>query len=484
MKLKLLSALFAVLLLLGCVLTVAAENDPPAGGEGSEATTTTESTTTTTEATTTTTESITTTTESVTTTTEATTTTTESVTSSSASSSSSSSTGATTTTGGTTTTQSGGTTTPSGTTASASGSTTTTNTTVTTTTTVPTLPPFVDTEIVDRIPLVGEPGEEFSYLQYFHGEMQVNSSDFGWTDGKVGYAMILDGENNYLRFAPETFETLSSFTLTAFINWQGGASGQKLFTLSQNDYLYLEVSPYVSDPANGIDGFYVEGQGSDMTPVSLYKPVRNDTTFRPKENEWYHLAVVVTPVDISLYVNGNLYLSKETTVPLTDMQFSRFLIGGGFYGDPLLNAMLDEVYLYPEALQREHIALLSAGIDPSVGGNLPTQDPYRPTAPSTSTTKKTTVTGPTNKNEKDDDTLFGLPKAMILIPGGVLLVVVVLSILLSIKKEDPTDEEPTALEEPETPVDDEEIEPLIAPTEETPEETDGVPQDGTEEEQV
>lgn len=346
--------------------------------------------------------------------------------------------------------------------------------------------------MVSRIELVTEPGIDPSYLQYFRGEQQVTSAEFGWTDGKVGSAMILDGQSNYLQFVPETFEALPSFTLTAFVNWQGGSSGQKLFTLSQNDYLYLEMSPYVNDPDRGIDGFYVEGQGGDMTPVSLFKPARNDTSFRPKENEWYHFAVVVSPAEVSLYVNGNLYLTKETTAPLTDILFSRFLIGGGFYGEPLLNAMIDEVYLYPEALQREHIALLSAGIDPSSGGTLPTQDPYRPTAPSTSTTKKYVTTAPTIKTEEPSSTLFGLPKAMIVIPGAVLLVVVVLSILLSLKKEDEAEEVSPTLEEPEIPEDDEEIEPLIAPEmsegsedvpTETPEDSSGVPT-GTEEEQV
>ena len=344
----------------------------------------------------------------------------------------------------------------------------------------------MDTDLVERLELVTEPDVDHSYLNYYHGEHLVTSSAFGWVDGKEGYAMILDGER-HLRFVPETFETLDAFTLTAFVNWQGGSSGQKLFYISQNDYLYLKVSPYVSDTDNRIDGFYLEWQGSDMTPVKLYKPVGGDTSFRPKENEWYHLAVVVAPNELSLYVNGSPYLTCETTLNPNELQFSRFLIGGGVYGDPLLNAYLDEVYLYPEALQHEHIALLSAGIDPTVGGNLPTMDTYRPTAPTTTTTQKYVTTAPVTTPEDKEETLFGLPKAMILIPGGILLVVVVLSLLLSAKKPDETtDEETTTLTEPEPPVDDEDeaIEPVIAPTEETSEETDGVPTDGTEEEQV
>lgn len=332
--------------------------------------------------------------------------------------------------------------------------------------------------------LVSEPEDDPRYVQYFRGERQVTAMDFDWVSGKEGHAMVLDGESNYLQFVPDTFEELDAFTLTAFVNWKGGASGQKLFTASQNDYLYLEMSPYVSDPDRGVDGFHMEWQGHDLTPVSLFKPVGKDTTFRPKENVWYHFAVVASPTEFSLYVNGSLYLTQAMDTSLTDMQISRFLIGGGFYGEPLLNAVIDEVYLYPTALGREHIALLSAGIDPSTGGTLPTSDPYRPTAPTTSTSEKYAPTKPASKGE-DKDTLLGLPKAMILIPGGVLLIVVVLSILLSIKKPDePTDEETATLGEPEIPEDDEELAPVITPIEETSEEADGVPTDGTEEEQV
>ncbi len=443
----------ALAVMLCCALPVAAD----------EPTTTTAATTTTTVATTTTAATTTATTTAATTTTV--TTTTAAPTTTVAGTTTTVNKAATTTAANkaTTTAASAGTTAGTTATSGTKGtSATTTTITTATTTTVPyttTTGVIVNHDIAEPIVIVGEPTDIDDKVYQYVDKQKVSNKTFSWESGKFGQALKLNGEKQYLRYSAKSTLQLEEFTLSAWVNWQGGEPGQKLLTVYKNESRFLTVSPYTVDEEKGINGFYMEWQDREIDPVILYTEAKSDTNFALEKNAWHHIAVVASDTEFSLYLDGALYYTAAMDLSLADMEMNTFLVGGGFYGEPTLNALLDETYLYPQALSREYIALLAAGMYPAYGGTAPTTEAYRPTAPSA-----TTTLSPADGNVPHRATLFGLPRVLVIIPLTVAVLAVVLSLVLSAQKKQQTasaqDEEGTVplIGEPEAPQDPEEEE--------------------------
>lgn len=333
-----------------------------------------------------------------------------------------------------------------------SGTTDTTAATTTVTTTTTTTIPYVTTtgvivnhDIAEPVVIVGEPTDIDGKVYQYVDKQKVSNKTFTWVPGKFGQALKLDGNKQYLRYSAQRTLQLEEFTLSAWVNWQGGEPGQKLLTVYKNESRFLTVSPYTVDEEKGINGFYMEWQDREIDPVILYTEAKSDTNFALEKNAWHHIAVVASDTEFSLYLDGALYYTAAMNLSLADMEMNTFLVGGGFYGDPTLNALLDETYLYPQALSREYITLLAAGMYPAYGGTAPTTEAYRPTAPSA-----TTTLSPADGNVPHRDTLFGLPRALVIIPLVVATLAVVLSLVLSAQKKRETAAE-----------DEEEVAPLI-----------------------
>ena len=337
--------------------------------------------------------------------------------------------------------------------------TTTTTTTIPTTVTIPTQTGEVlFPEYEDRVVVVSEPSQSDDKVYFYQGNRKVKSTDFNWVPGHNGYAVLLDGDEQYLRCSSQLIDGLSSFTFSAWINWQGGVPNQKLLTIYKNDNRFFSVSPNWDDESQEILGWYLEVRDRGIEPTVAYYPVRGGYTYALQPNSWHHVAVTVSDATFALYVDGREYLSANYELSLADMELNTFLVGGGFYGDARLAAMIDDAYLYPTALSAENIALLAADMNPVFGGSAPTTTVYYPTAPTTTATLK-----PADGNVPSRGTVLGLPLALVLIPLGVVVVAVALSFALNAQKkkqpdwydEDEGEASPT-LNDPEQPTDNEE----------------------------
>ncbi len=493
----------------GCVLALAVSlcvSLPVMAEPESGETTTTSETTTTTETATTTTESTTTTT---TTTTEAPTTTT-------AANKTEATTTTVTTTKNTTTkatvTTSKGTSASTGTTTKGTATTTTT-VSATATTTQPTADVTVPDEPTHTEPIVpaqphviiGEPGDEDNSRVFFcdtadgHYPKNIlnNEEDYPgytadwWVPGRTGLAVQLGGDTGrYLRLSRYLFNnqqsgSMSAFTLSMWVNWQGNGEneeylGQKLLALSTQDLddrwhsgdrlqwdpdiWYAFVSPHMRDNETGLDGMYIRWENQNVFDSGEDLSVADgNTTFALPTDEWHHIAVTMSESEFTLYVDGYaLYtcsgmMEFEAMAPYLD----RFFIGRGEDGDPMLNALIDDALLYPQALEADHIAMLAAGLDPAAGTGAPNDPEYKATRPATSGTTGTTTAAVASRVSRLDLNEGKFPVAVVAIPAAILLITVVLSLLLSPKKteEDAPENEPESASDDAEPTEEETVEP-------------------------
>ena len=361
---------------------------------------------------------------------------------------------------------------------------TTTSTAATTTATAPTQPdepvvtPPVPTEIADPYIIVSEPGEEDD-LVYFcdtaeghypqnilNNETRYPGYTAGWwVSGRHGQALKLGGESGrYLRCSRFMFDRdetdMAEFTLSLWINWQGNGEnneniGQKLLCLSTQDLndrwhtgdrlqwdpdeWYAFVSPHMQDNGVGLDGMYLAFENKNQyTSDEAFAEAGDNTTLALPTNEWHHIAVTMSEDAFTLYVDGHRLYACGGTMELQAMApyLDRFFIGRGMEGDPMLEALIDDAALYPQALGADHIKMLAADMDPADGILAPTTPEYKPTSPVTDDTVPTavTTTSPTKQVSPFRTSDGSFPYALVIIPGAILLVTVVLSLVLGPKK--------------------------------------------------
>ncbi len=264
-------------------------------------------------------------------------------------------------------------------------------------------------------------------VYYYNNGKKVSPNTFEWVAGHTGQAVALNGEDQYLRISAAEALALEEFTLSAWFNLRADTVGAKLLTVYKNESRFLTVSPHVQDTERGINGWYMEWQDRVGEPVTAFVPAAQGTTLAPAVGEWHHAAVVVSNTEFSLYLDGMRYLTQTVETDYSEIELSQFVVGGGFYGEPLLNALLDDVAVYPAALSAKQVAALA---------NKTAQNNYYPTRPLADADRG--VVG----NVTQRLTVFGLPPALVILVGAVLVTVLVLSLVFSAqRKRQGTEEE-------------------------------------------
>ena len=272
-----------------------------------------------------------------------------------------------------------------------------------------------------------EPEEISEYVSYYKHNSKNSMNALTWEEGGVhGKALVLNGKNEYLRISKNQLR-MSQMTFTTWINFQGsanpekpkGAYWQRLFTIQADKNCYFTVSPHAFDSsvtkADGqLDSIYMEyyrGNADESYSMkSFIGATPNRNTFGLPQNEWHHLTVVVDTQSVKLYVDGKVILEEVFVMPIVQMNAEAMLIGGGLWGDPLLNAWLDDTMLFDRALTDREIAALMQT------GNVGTlQNPAAATTkasnyePTQGTGNTTSTTKPTEQPEDKPMAPFGLP---------------------------------------------------------------------------
>lgn len=287
----------------------------------------------------------------------------------------------------------------------------------------------------NRLSVVTEPDAlPADGIRYYRGEEQIAAEDLQWVDnGYDGRALYLPGDGTFLRL-DYTVTRVTQFTFSAWVNRQGDESGQRLFSVARSDQNYLTFSPYMYDPAlfreNGIaNGVYLRYQygGANGTQLDLFNPTNENVSYALPKNEWHHVAVTSDGRTVQVYIDGVLWLEDRMLHTVYELMAHSLDIGMGEWGDPTLNALLDNVEIYRTVLGAEDIRAL-AGVEDTPA--------YLPTAPTSTTTDATfapaTTTGGEPVRQTLSNTLWGMPLWGVYTLGGIVLTYVVLTVVLNI----------------------------------------------------
>ncbi len=286
-----------------------------------------------------------------------------------------------------------------------------------------------------RLTVVSEPEAlPTDGIRYYRGEEQITAEELTWVDGYDGKALSLPGDGTFLRL-DYTVARVTAFTFSAWVNWQGGESGQRLFSVARSNENYLTFSPYMYNTAlykgNGFaNGVYLRYQygGENGTVVDVFNPTDEAVSYALPQNEWHHVAVTSDGRTVQVYIDGVLWLEERMMTTVYELNAHSLDIGTGEWGDPTLNALLDNVELYRKVLSVAEIQMLA-------GYSEEGETVYLPTAPSVTTTTTTTVTTtvPTEPPRQTlGKTLFGMPLWGVYIVGGIVTAYVTLTVLLNL----------------------------------------------------
>lgn len=233
----------------------------------------------------------------------------------------------------------------------------------------------------EKIVVVSEPGMTSEDIQYYQSKWHVDSNTFTWSDnGKSGKALLLDGKSQTLRLSSTVASTLSSFTFSAWINWQGNlsednaADNQKLLSVFKNESSYFSVSPHTQDTSRKINGIYMTLEDRTANPISLFYPASSISNFALPTHEWHHIAVTLSDTSMTLYVDGVRFLHRDISISYQSLNMNTFVIGGGIYGESTLNALIDDAYIYKQALTDTQVALLFQGASSLLGNTTVTME--------------------------------------------------------------------------------------------------------------
>ena len=233
------------------------------------------------------------------------------------------------------------------------------------------------------LPLITEPGECAQSLIYCRGNSDLPIGEVNWVDGGDGKAVSFNGVDEYFRLPYKSLQ-VSSFTLTAWVNWGGasdaeggsGPDGQRIFSARANQYgkRYMTLSP-METTAEGSDGLRLHMRHED-NDWDLHRPQAGPLA----QNEWHHLAVVATDQTLALYLDGIRMDEQTTNVNPAQMNLFQFYLGKGpsMGGDGYFNGLMDNVYLYKRALTVDELRDLIVKQQPSGstapdGGTAPMQ---------------------------------------------------------------------------------------------------------------
>lgn len=297
-----------------------------------------------------------------------------------------------------------------------------------------------------RLWIVTEPEETSDLVSYYRDGEEQDKAGMTWVDGRDGKALLLDGKSEYLQVGYNQLKT-NFFSFTAWVNWQGAPEGgeessrydQRLFTYARRQERWLSVSPFARDTAkqaeNGgyLNGLYLDfnfnsGRNQPATRLEQFNGAQDGISYGLPENEWHHIAVVSDQQTMKLYVDGTLWFDDILIMSMVELQALTLKVGAGVGDEGYLHAMLDDVALYEVALTDEQVAVMAAGADPLNDEPMPeTTAPYIPTEPAA-------TAAPTQPAHGGGATIFGLPVITVVLVGGVLVLVIGLSLFLSLRQ--------------------------------------------------
>jgi hypothetical protein len=170
--------------------------------------------------------------------------------------------------------------------------------------------------------------------------------------GKIGNALKLCGNGDYVNLPDNLLSSLSDFTISAWVNPAANTAWSRVFDFGTGtgDYLFLTLN------ANGTLRYAITttGPGGEQQI--------NGAGVLPV-NQWSLVTVTQQGNTATLYVNGKAVgnNSNMSLHPSSLGNTNHDWIGRSQYADPSLNGSVDDLQVYDRALSADEITTLATG---------------------------------------------------------------------------------------------------------------------------
>ena len=166
-----------------------------------------------------------------------------------------------------------------------------------------------------------------------------------YTEGVHGQALELDGANSYVQL-PGDIASSSAFSFSAWVYWNGGSAGQRIFDFGNYDRSqYLVLSP---NQNGGLSVGLRNGGSTSWVSASTALP----------SGSWQHVAVTVSSSTARLYVNGVQQASGSFSASALSGTLYNYLGKSQWSTDPLFSGKLDDVHIANYAMSQSDIAAM------------------------------------------------------------------------------------------------------------------------------
>jgi hypothetical protein len=171
--------------------------------------------------------------------------------------------------------------------------------------------------------------------------------------GKIGNAVKLSGDGEYVSLPSGIVSGLHDFTISAWVNPSQNSAWSRVFDFGNgtNDYMFLTLS------AGGGPLLF-----ADATPGGAGDSITGPGTL--PLNTWSHVAVTLSGHTGTLWVNGQPVAANDnmTVTPADLGDTTQNWIGHSqFSADPYLDATVDDFQIYDYALSAAEIGTLASG---------------------------------------------------------------------------------------------------------------------------
>lgn len=185
--------------------------------------------------------------------------------------------------------------------------------------------------------------------------------------GRYGSALRLNGPSmaQYVTLPQEAINQLTDFTIAAWVNLASTQTWSRLFDFGQSTTVNMFLTPRAGVTGN-VPRFAITIGGSGQEQ-------RISGTAALPTNQWVHLAVTLSENTGTLYVDGQP-VGTNTNMTLNPVSLGNpgnRWIGRSQYGDPFLDATVDEFHIFDRALsQQELLSMMDSAAGTTGGGSI------------------------------------------------------------------------------------------------------------------